>query len=55
LSVLHYTAGDRITLGSFSTDGIDGHSDLAGAIADVDTLKTAEVKGLDYKGSSSRV
>ena len=44
-------AGDRITLGSFSTDGIDGHSDLAGAIADVDTLKTAEVKGLDYKGS----
>ena len=43
--------GDRITFGSFSTDGIDGHSDLAGAIADVDTLKTAEVKGLDYKGS----
>ena len=42
-------SGDRITFGSFSTDGIDGHSDLAGAIADIDTLRLVEIKGLDYK------
>jgi len=40
---------DRITFASFSTDGIDGHSDLAGALADMDTLKLAESHGLDYK------
>jgi glycerate-2-kinase len=40
---------DRITFASFSTDGIDGHSDLAGALADMDTLKQAESHGLDYK------
>ena len=40
---------DRITFASFSTDGVDGHSDLAGAMADMDTLKLAESHGLDYK------
>jgi glycerate-2-kinase len=40
---------DRITFASFSTDGVDGHSDLAGAIADYTTLKTAQRMGLDYK------
>jgi len=40
---------DRVTFASFSTDGVDGHSNLAGAIADNDTLKTAERRGLDYK------
>jgi glycerate-2-kinase len=41
--------GDQITFASFSTDGVDGHSDLAGAIADSDTLKLAASKGLDYR------
>ena len=38
---------DRVTFASFSTDGVDGHSDLAGAIADEDTLAQARGKGLD--------
>ena len=40
---------DNITFGSFSTDGVDGHSDLAGALADMNTLTLAKSKGLDYK------
>ena len=40
---------DRVTFASFSTDGVDGHSDLAGAIADQDTLARARDKGLDYR------
>jgi glycerate-2-kinase len=40
---------DRVTFASFSTDGVDGHSDLAGAIADQDTLATAREYGLDYR------
>jgi glycerate 2-kinase len=40
---------DRVTFASFSTDGVDGHSDLAGAIADQDTLALARDKGLDYR------
>jgi hydroxypyruvate reductase len=38
---------DRVTFASFSTDGVDGHSDLAGAIADKDTLAHARNRGLD--------
>jgi len=40
---------DQITFAGFSTDGVDGHSDLAGAIADQNTLQLAASKGLDYK------
>lgn len=40
---------DRVAFASFSTDGVDGHSDLAGAIADQDTLALAGDKGLDYR------
>jgi glycerate-2-kinase len=40
---------DQITFASFSTDGVDGHSDLAGAMADENTLKLADSQGLDYK------
>ena len=39
---------DRITFASFSTDGVDGHSDLAGAIADMDTIKEALRHRMDY-------
>jgi len=34
---------------SFSTDGIDGHSDLAGALADMDTIHEARRHRMDYK------
>jgi hydroxypyruvate reductase len=40
-------AGDRVTFASFSTDGVDGRSDLAGAIADAETLTLARDRGLD--------
>jgi FAD/FMN-containing dehydrogenase/Fe-S oxidoreductase len=40
---------DNITFASFSTDGIDGSSDIAGAIADRNTLALAKDKGLDYR------
>jgi len=39
---------DLITFASFSTDGIDGQSDLAGAIADQNTLELARDKELDH-------
>jgi glycerate 2-kinase len=45
----HLINTDRITFASFSTDGIDGHSDLAGAMADMDTIKEAQNHGLDEK------
>ena len=45
----HLINTDRITFASFSTDGIDGHSDLAGAIADMDTIREAHNHGLDEK------
>ena len=50
----HLADTDRITFASFSTDGVDGHSDLAGAIADSDTLKAAGSQGLDYKDYLAR-
>lgn len=43
------TAGDDVTFASFSTDGVDGHSDLAGAVADRETLKRSRSGGLDYR------
>ena len=45
----YLTDNDRVTFASFSTDGVDGHSDLAGAIADQDTLATARENGLDHR------
>jgi glycerate-2-kinase len=45
----YLTDNDNITFASFSTDGIDGHSDLAGAIADQNTLKLAKSKGINYQ------
>jgi glycerate 2-kinase len=50
----HLTDTDHITFGSFSTDGVDGHSDLAGAIADSDTLNVASRQGLDYRDYVAR-
>ncbi|MBE0558213.1 MAG: hypothetical protein IH628_13360 [Proteobacteria bacterium] len=42
----HLIDHDCVTFASFSTDGVDGRSDLAGAIADQDTLAWAREKGL---------
>ena len=50
----HLARTDRVTFASFSTDGVDGHSDLAGAIADAGTLAAAAAKGLDYKAYLAR-
>ncbi|MCX5822147.1 MAG: DUF4147 domain-containing protein [Deltaproteobacteria bacterium] len=50
----HLTGGDDITFASFSTDGVDGHSDLAGAIADKNTLELARSRGLDYRDYLTR-
>jgi glycerate 2-kinase len=45
----HLIDHDRVTFASFSTDGVDGRSDLAGAVADQDTLASARERGLDYR------
>lgn len=45
----HLADNDNVTFASFSTDGVDGHSDLAGAIADINTIKSARIKRLDYQ------
>jgi glycerate-2-kinase/FAD/FMN-containing dehydrogenase/Fe-S oxidoreductase len=45
----YLTGVEEMTFSSFSTDGVDGHSNLAGAIADKNTLEKAKGKGLDYR------
>lgn len=50
----HLAAADRVTLASFSTDGVDGRSSLAGAIADAGTLRAAAAQGLDARDYLAR-
>jgi glycerate 2-kinase len=45
---------DRLTFASFSTDGLDGNSDLAGAVADGDTLAAGRSQGLAYEDYIAR-
>jgi len=47
LASVRALASKNIVFSSFATDGIDGISDAAGAIADCYTLKKAEKKGLN--------
>ncbi|MBN1888459.1 MAG: DUF4147 domain-containing protein [Thermoflexales bacterium] len=45
---------DQLTFASFSTDGLDGNSGLAGAVADGDTLAAAHGRGLAYEDYIAR-
>jgi len=47
LSCIEIIANERIVFSSFATDGIDGLSDAAGAIADTHTLEKADEMNLD--------
>ena len=49
LSSVEELKGKDVVFSSFATDGIDGNSDAAGAIADEYTLKRAEIKNMDPK------
>ncbi len=49
----YLTDADQVCFTSFSTDGVDGHSDLAGAIAHMDTLKAAREQGIDCRSHMS--
>ena len=49
LSLVTLLNGSTSVFGSFGTDGIDGMSSAAGAIADGNTMRRAEEKGLDVK------
>jgi glycerate 2-kinase len=44
-------AGENITVLSAGTDGVDGNSPAAGAVADGTTMKRAEESGLDARAS----
>ena len=47
LSMVHLLKGSQSVFGSFGTDGIDGMSPAAGAIADGNTVQRAEEKNID--------
>jgi glycerate 2-kinase len=44
-------AGERVTVLSAGTDGVDGNSPAAGAVADGTTMSRAEGAGLDARGA----
>ena len=48
-AALNLEESEECVIASFSTDGVDGPTDAAGAIADSYTLKRAKQLGLDPK------
>ncbi len=49
LSIVPIIAKKKILFVSFGTDGIDGHSSAAGAIADGTSMERAQNVGMDYR------
>ena len=49
LSCIEKIANEKLVFSSFATDGIDGTSNAAGAIADTYSLERSKEKGLDYR------
>ena len=49
LSCINKIANEKLIFSSFATDGIDGTSNAAGAIADTFSLERANEKGLDIR------
>jgi hydroxypyruvate reductase len=47
-------AGENITVLSAGTDGVDGNSSAAGAVADGTTLERARRRGLDVRAALER-
>ena len=47
-------AGENITVVSAGTDGIDGNSQAAGAVADGTTIERAQKQGLDARTALER-
>jgi glycerate 2-kinase len=54
LACVERIAGQRIAVLSAGTDGMDGNSPAAGAVADGETLSRAIAAGLDVRGSFQR-
>jgi glycerate 2-kinase len=54
LGAVRELAGTDMVFGSCATDGVDGHSPAAGAIADGDSLERALQSGLDPEKSLAR-
>ena len=54
LACVERIAGQRIAVLSAGTDGMDGNSPAAGAVADGETLSRALAAGLDVRGSFQR-
>lgn len=54
LACAEKVAGENITLLSAGTDGVDGNSPAAGAVADGTTLERAQARGLDAHAALER-